>query len=384
MALTVSFFDVMSGLIAALAVLSVICFAAMRGQRALAWLATALVIGAVEMQVMKLGGRSLAVNASVSVFVPFAHWCFTQAIRSTLSLGGSHRWLNAMIAGLTALSLMLLVTGADDFAQTLPFQIGAVLALIDGIACLLRERHRSLLNHALLIAQTMMVTMLILRIPVFPVILGGTSPFTQWTESIVLGKLLTGWAVVGPASVVLLIAKVVGGMMADYRDRAERDDLTSLLNRSAFHHAACGIEKGAVLLCDLDHFKAVNDRYGHAVGDDVIRAFARILRRQGGHSARIGGEEFALLLPDASLEVAAAKAEAIREYFRAFRHAAIDPDDPLSASFGVTAFAAGESVRAALIRADAALYSAKRAGRNRVNVAGSATTEPSGALHRAA
>ena len=371
MVLTVSFFDVMSGLVAALALLSCICLAAMRGQRTLAWLATALVIGALEMQAMKLAGHTGLLIASVTITVPLAHWCFTQAIRCSLALPATHRWIGVAIVALAALSLGLLALGADDFTQALPFQIAALLALGDGIAALLRERRRSVLNYALLPVQTLMTIMLTLRIPVLPVILGGTSPFTDWTQSLVLGKILTGWLVIGPLAVALLIAKVVSGIIAQYRDRCERDDLTGLLNRGAFHRAldAPAARTGAVVLCDIDHFKAVNDRYGHAVGDDVIRTFARMLRRHADQSARIGGEEFALLLPGATAAVAAEKAEAIRRYFHAFRHPAIGADCAISASFGVAMFGPGEPPKAALIRADAAQYEAKHAGRNRVHLA---------------
>lgn len=365
MALAVSFFDVMSGLIAALAILSAVCFAAMRGQRALAWLATALVIGAVEMQVMKLGGRSPAVIASVSVFMPFAHWCFAQAIRSSLSLGGSGQWRNLAIFALAALSLLLLVTGAGDFLQTLPFQIAGLLAVGDGIQCLIRKR-RHAVDYALLLVQTLMATLLILRIPILPVIMGGTTPFIDWTQSQILGQTLTAWALVGPASVVLLIAKVVGGMMAAYRSRAECDDLTGLLNRSAFEQAAHGAGCGTLILCDIDHFKRINDRYGHPVGDLVIRHMAAILATGPGFAARVGGEEFALFMSGASIAEAMQSANAIR---RSFQDGIVDhiaPAHAPTASFGVAAITVGGTLADAFAHADAALYDAKREGRNRV------------------
>lgn len=158
-----------------------------------------------------------------------------------------------------------------------------------------------------------------------------------------------------------------------HRLEARTDGLTGLLNRRALFDAMAGqaLRPGhAVVAFDLDRFKAINDRYGHAVGDEVLRRFAEALRqnlRDGDLAARTGGEEFVLVLRDASQQLATSTAERIRAIF------ADSPIEtargPLSgtASAGVAlAGAGGESFEEVLHRADTSLYRAKDGGRNRV------------------
>lgn len=147
---------------------------------------------------------------------------------------------------------------------------------------------------------------------------------------------------------------------------ARTDPLTSLANRRAFTRALNGVHPGdAVMIVDLDHFKAVNDRHGHAAGDATLRAFARCLRavsRQGDCVARIGGEEFAFVLAGAGR--AGARATLLRLY-RAWQ--VTGPVTTFSA--GVAVHEAGEGARITLRQADEALYRAKEQGRDRVEFA---------------
>lgn len=160
--------------------------------------------------------------------------------------------------------------------------------------------------------------------------------------------------------------------------QASRDDLTGALNRRAFvERAAEELARArllarplALLLIDLDHFKAVNDRHGHLVGDEALRALGRQLgelRREGDVFARLGGEEFALLLPDTASAGAVAAGERIR-LAAAMSHAREDGSPvPLSVSVGVAEADEGEEgIEPLLARADRALYAAKAAGRDRV------------------
>lgn len=121
------------------------------------------------------------------------------------------------------------------------------------------------------------------------------------------------------------------------------------------------------LMADLDRFKRVNDRHGHAAGDRVLERFSALLRAQTRPTdivARYGGEEFAVLLPHTALEQAVALAERVRCSIAAER---IEPlAEPITASIGAAQLRDGEDGDALLDRADAALYEAKRGGRNRV------------------
>jgi diguanylate cyclase (GGDEF)-like protein len=126
----------------------------------------------------------------------------------------------------------------------------------------------------------------------------------------------------------------------------------------------------AVVMLDLDHFKAVNDHHGHLCGDQVLAGVGRILRdtlRMSDERCRYGGEEFLVVLPDTTLEGAARVAENLRARFAATPILCARGAVRFTASFGVTQALSGESdVNTVLGRADAALYAAKAAGRNRV------------------
>jgi diguanylate cyclase (GGDEF)-like protein len=123
----------------------------------------------------------------------------------------------------------------------------------------------------------------------------------------------------------------------------------------------------SVIMTDIDWFKRVNDRFGHAMGDTVLRLFADRLRdtlRSSDFMARYGGEEFVLLLPNTRIEEAVALAERLRE---AAKHIRFDtPDLSLTASFGVTLAHPGEGMAEVLSRADEAMYLSKSGGRDRV------------------
>jgi diguanylate cyclase (GGDEF)-like protein len=170
-------------------------------------------------------------------------------------------------------------------------------------------------------------------------------------------------------------------------EAASRDPLTGIRNRRGFDEVMTtfGDPTGALIYADIDHFKTVNDKLGHPAGDDAIRHMSKILMqavRDDDKVARIGGEEFAVWLPMASLQRGREVAERIRQalVFGDWRWQG--ERWPLTASFGVAACPETASTRAALpAQADSALYAAKRAGRDRVAVFGdpeapSTTKEP--------
>ncbi len=163
---------------------------------------------------------------------------------------------------------------------------------------------------------------------------------------------------------------------------ATTDDLTGVYNRR--HYLSLATEELsrhlavrrplALLILDIDLFKSINDRFGHAVGDAVIRHVAGICRdekRDGDILARIGGEEFVLLLPNTPIEHAMTLGERIRKRLEADAvAAAAGKDIRVTGSFGIADTGAGVTSLGELMRrADQALYAAKRAGRNRVRCA---------------
>lgn len=163
----------------------------------------------------------------------------------------------------------------------------------------------------------------------------------------------------------------------ELQETAQTDSLTGLLNRGAFEEILrremrrCEQSRSllGMVLLDIDYFKQVNDEHGHLVGDDVLRRIGSALRvgtRPSDVLARFGGEEFVILLRDASLEQSEEVAERLRRDIEALRD--LPACVSLTASFGVAVNLPGESAGAFLHRADQALYRSKRDGRNLVTV----------------
>jgi diguanylate cyclase (GGDEF)-like protein/putative nucleotidyltransferase with HDIG domain len=156
--------------------------------------------------------------------------------------------------------------------------------------------------------------------------------------------------------------------VAELERQARVDDLTGLLNRrhwmATVRRAVADRESGSVLICDIDHFKAVNDGHGHATGDLVLTEVARHLAAQG-IAGRLGGDEFAVWIPGTSVQGDAAAAAVLQAVAAAFADEDAAPDVGLSIG---TASLTGDtdSLSLLLSRADEALYEAKRAGRGRV------------------
>ncbi len=182
--------------------------------------------------------------------------------------------------------------------------------------------------------------------------------------------------VIGAAFIVLILAK--DRTVHLYKTAATTDPLTGLLNRRGFFEAAAILMGGAtdtpsvsVLAFDLDHFKAVNDRHGHDIGDAVLQMFARVARdtlRAGDVVGRLGGEEFVALLPGTLAEAGIA-AERVRSALAAEHIVRNGQLITATVSIGIASAPPSEVIDTIITRADAALYRAKAAGRNRVEAA---------------
>ena len=180
----------------------------------------------------------------------------------------------------------------------------------------------------------------------------------------------------------------IGQLRAELRrvhEESRLDSLTGLANRRAFdqHLANCLAEantparryqRPCLMIADIDHFKRINDTYGHPYGDHVLRAVGTILKEVTPAdclAARIGGEEFAVLMPSSSLSEARSLAESVRLRVAAARVRRQGQDDDatrITISIGLTLFRHGENGTAFMERADQALYTSKDSGRDRVTV----------------
>jgi len=157
---------------------------------------------------------------------------------------------------------------------------------------------------------------------------------------------------------------------------AEIDGLTTLYNRhkieKTLHEEIQKVNENqeplSIVLLDIDLFKAINDTFGHVLGDTILQEFAQILKEnmpKGAYVGRFGGEEFLIVLPKSSKEEAMVVAEEIREKIKAYSFTTIGEK---TASFGVASYERGESFVALFTRADRALYEAKASGRDCVRV----------------
>lgn len=178
---------------------------------------------------------------------------------------------------------------------------------------------------------------------------------------------------------MLTMISLGSDLLRDAMTKSETDTLSGLRNRRGFEkQAMLEIERArrqglpvSLVVCDLDHFKSVNDTYGHAAGDLVLTTFARFLEQasQVHVAGRMGGEEFAVLLPGMNLAAARLFAEGARSAFGAMTFQGLPDQQRFTASFGVAELGMDENLEMMTRRADQALYEAKRDGRDMVRAA---------------
>ena len=171
--------------------------------------------------------------------------------------------------------------------------------------------------------------------------------------------------------------KATRHQLQQFEEKSIRDELTGLYNRRQLqveldHAITLANEQGVnfcLCLIDVDHFKDINDRYGHLVGDLILREFSRVARdsiRDSDILGRYGGDEFMHILPDTGLKGAVMHAERLRVHAHFLNLQSVMPQKSISLSIGVAQYRAGEDAASLIERADAALYRSKEHGRNRV------------------
>ncbi len=238
-----------------------------------------------------------------------------------------------------------------------------------------RERRKTLRRRW----PAIFVPMLHGAVFLFPIPLASLLPADRGTVTLSSGwvalfVLETMLYAVGTAFIVLVLANE--RTMRIHKDAALTDELTGLLNRRGVLQAAQGLitqqaRKGdtvSALIFDLDHFKSINDKFGHAVGDKALHLFATtatVSMRTSDIVGRFGGEEFVALLPG-TLADAKIVAERVRKAFEAAGVTVAGCDLHATVSIGAASGQPGTDIVALLAAADAALYRAKANGRNRV------------------
>lgn len=359
---------VTTGGFAILAVISICVFWNLRQMPSLAWLSATAIVATFQTMFLSAAQDEVASALAVTVLTPIGYICFSQSIRATLGQRDDRWRLYGLVGVLMVIGVVLKLLDWPFVARLPVFQLCCALALSESVQRLMRHRGRGTIENALIGVVASVMAIYLFRAFFYPLIFAFDTDYALMrsgaieTTSLILTASLSG------AAVLLLMARIINGVIVKYRLRSESDSLTGLLNHQAFH-ALAGVaakDGGSVVFCDIDHFKTVNDRFGHLAGDKALRAFADLLRQSGFQAGRVGGEEFALILPGVSSDEAAGEADRIRREYAQFRHADMPGDMRISASFGVAEYGPEKAPQTAFARADAALYEAKTSGRDRV------------------
>jgi diguanylate cyclase (GGDEF)-like protein len=344
---------------------------------ALKWWGSAYLLGAASVAIPTLAGSTLsewpsqALNAAGFLACGMV-WNASRVFhgRSSNALGlilGAIAWIAAVI---------MLPPEAAAWRMTIGAGIVAVYGALTATE-LWCDRRRTLQKRWPAVAVPMLHGVVL----ILPILLGNlllphdrTFSSSVWVTIFAIELVL--YAV---ATVFIIFMLVSERAVTAHRTLASMDPLTGMFNRRGFAEATSRmIEREAdagcpvtVLIFDLDHFKSINDRFGHPAGDEILKLFAAVVintLRITDLSGRIGGEEFAALLP-CPVEEAVVVAERVRQTFANSGIVVEDGPVETTVSVGVAAGPAGVELDALLVAADAALYTAKRRGRNCVEVA---------------
>jgi diguanylate cyclase (GGDEF)-like protein len=340
---------------------------------ALAWWGMAYLIGGFSGALWRLGDMAspspVLLTSIADVLLFIAVGMLWSAAR--LFHGRPVRW-GAMCFGAVVWVATGMVPSLPDAPAIRILLASAIVAVYTFLIAgeLWRERRKSLIRRWPAVFMPMLHGAIFLM-PVTLASLGVRSLAAGWIAVFAIEVVLY---VVGAAFIVLVLAK--DRSVNRYKTAAETDPLTGLLNRRGFYEATAALmaankSKNApvsVLAFDLDHFKSVNDRYGHKTGDAVLTLFAKVARktlRANDVVGRIGGEEFLAVL-SGKLSDAGIAAERVRAAFQAAAIAPDSPQIPATVSIGIACGLPTVPIDLLIARADTVLYRAKANGRNRV------------------
>jgi diguanylate cyclase (GGDEF)-like protein len=344
---------------------------------ALKWWGTAYLLGAASVALWTLAGKSLGEMLSLALNAVGFMAC-GMVWNASRVFHGRKPSLAGLVLGATAwiAAVMTLEPEASAMRMTVGAGIVAIYAALTATE-LWSERRKTLQKRWLAIAVPVMHGFVLM----LPILLGDLlrphdDKFADSTWVTLFSVELVLYAV---GTVFVIFMLVSERAVTAHKTAASVDPLTGMFNRRGFAEATSRvIEREAkagrpvtVLIFDIDHFKSINDRFGHPAGDEILKLFAIVLvntLRLTDLSGRIGGEEFAALLP-CSLEEGVIAAERVREAFASSGIVVEDGPVDTTVSIGVAGGPAGTELEVLLAAADTALYQAKRGGRNRVEAA---------------
>ena len=283
----------------------------------------------------------------------------------------------AMIYVIAAAMLVAEVIFTQDAGPRLIISnTGYGIMLLVGVISLLSAPRRNLADNLVIAILALNAADFLIR-PTVTILIEGQIDVAAYHESIYFSLINLVLSVKAVATATVLFGACISDYLTRLKESALHDDLTGLKSRAAFEDEARNMMKRgqdeakpvALVVTDIDHFKQVNDIWGHQAGDTAIINFGDLLEgtiRGCDVSARIGGEEFCLVVWNCGLDDAARLAERIRFAFAQMEHRGVGSDIRLTASFGVAEMQKGERYESLFSRADAALYRAKEEGRNQV------------------
>jgi diguanylate cyclase (GGDEF)-like protein len=344
---------------------------------ALKWWGSAYLLGAASVALWTLASHALGGVLSLALNAVGFVACGMVWNASRVFHGRKPIWPGLVLGAMAWIAaVMTLPPAASVMRMTIGAGIVAVYAALTATE-LWTERRRSLQKGW----PAMLVPVMHGFVLMLPILLGNL--LQPHDEKFASSIWVTGFSVelvlyaVGTVFVIFML--VSERAVSAHRNAASMDPLTGMFNRRGFSEISSRlIEREAkagrpvtALIFDIDHFKSINDRFGHPAGDEVLKLFATVVvntLRLSDLSGRIGGEEFAALLP-CSLEEGVVAAERVREAFANSGIVVEDGPVDTTVSIGVAGGPAGTELEVLLAAADTALYQAKRSGRNRVEAA---------------
>jgi diguanylate cyclase (GGDEF)-like protein len=344
---------------------------------ALKWWGTAYLLGSASVALWTLAGSALGELLSLALSAVGFMAC-SMVWNAARVFHGRKPNLPGLVLGAIAwiAAVMTLAPEASAMRMTIGAGIVAVYAALTA-AELWSDRRRALQKRW----PAIVVPVLHGFVLMLPILLGDLlhSHDATFSGSIWVTIFSVELVLYAVGTVFVIFMLVSDRAVTVHKTAASMDPLTSMFNRRGFAEACSRVidrEANAgrpvtVLIFDIDHFKSINDRFGHPAGDEILKLFAAVVvngLRITDLSGRIGGEEFAALLP-CSLEEGVIVAERVREAFES--SGIVDETGPVdtTVSIGVAGGPAGTELEVLLAAADTALYQAKRGGRNRVEAA---------------
>ena len=369
-------------MVAALLGAMLLFFGNQENNPALKWWGTAYLLGAASVALWTLAGEKLGefkVGELLSLALNGVGFVACGMVwNASRVFHGRKPNLPGLVLG--AIAWVTTVMTVDPHANALRMTIGAgIVATYAALtATELWSERRKLLHRRWPVFTVPVLHGFVLMLPI---LLGDwlRPADVRWGSSVWVTVFSIELVLYAVGTVFVIFMLVSERTVTAHKNAASTDPLTGLFNRRGFAEACARVidrEANAgrpvsVMICDIDHFKSINDRFGHPAGDEILKLFATIVvsnLRICDLSGRIGGEEFAALLP-CPLDEGVVAAERVREAFQASGIVVEDGPVDTTVSIGVAGGPAGTELEVLLAAADTALYQAKRSGRNRVEAA---------------